>query len=111
MQKPEILEIGSGLKSMQDTVGGLIETAYPYDEQVCIICNEEGKNLKLPLNRAIKDKDGKIIDIIAGDFFICDCSGENFKSLSDEQIQRYAMLFEKPECFYKVGKEIIAVPV
>jgi hypothetical protein len=111
MQKPEIVEIGSDLKSMQHTVRGMIEAIYPYEEQVALVCNMEGKNLQLPLNRAIKDEDGEITDIIAGDFFIADCSGENFGSLSDEQLELYSEMFKSPEMFYKSDGEIKVVPI
>ena len=50
------------------------------------------------------------MDIIAGPFFICDCSGENFGSLSQEQLERYEKLYKKPERFYKQNGEIVAVP-
>ena len=52
----------------------------------------------------------QMIDIIAGPCFICDCSGENFGSLTDEQLQKYAEQFKYPEHFFRVGGEIKAVP-
>lgn len=64
----------------------------------------------MPLNRAVYDKDRQMIDIIAGPCFLCDCSGENFGSLNDEQLQRYAKQFRFPEQFFKVGGEYKAVP-
>ena len=45
-----------------------------------------------------------------GPCFICDCSGENFGSLTDEQLQKYAEQFKYPEHFFRVGGEIKAVP-
>ena len=205
--------IDSSLEGMQKIVGGLIEAYYPFEEPVCIVCNEEGKMNGMPLNRAIYaepeevemsytemrnlfhraedegkhitgyvvfsqesftepyseisrtyaissdnkafqsrmggysiygycmdgsdpcvrleqymaaehgGKDGwkiercymksdarQMIDIIAGPCFICDCSGEDFGSLTDEQIQRYTEQFKYPEHFFKVGGEIKAVP-
>mgnify|MGYP002591184724 CR=1 FL=1 len=104
-------EIDASLAGMQKTVGGLIEPFYPFEEQVCIVCNEEGKINGLPLNRAIRDEDtGDIADIIAGTFFICDCSGENFGSLSPEQLRRYTERFKYPERFFRAGNDIKAVP-
>lgn len=111
MQPPIILEIGSDLQSMQDSVGGRIEQIMPFDEEVALVCNEEGKNLQLPLNRAINDNEGEIMDIIAGDFFICSATGENFTSLSNDQLKRYSEMFKNPERFYKIDGEIKAVPV
>lgn len=85
-----IAEVGTSLDAMQQTVGGSIEAYYPFEEQVCIVCNDEGKINGLPLNRAIRDEDtNEIVDIIAGTFFICDCRKESFGSLSEEQQKRY----------------------
>ena len=75
------------------------------------VCNEEGKINGLPLNRAIRDADtGDIADIIAGTFFICDCSGESFGSLSKEQQKRYLEKYRLPERFFRIGETIEAVP-
>lgn len=206
-------EIDASLHGLQKTVGGDIESMYPFEEQVCIVCNCEGKINGLPLNRAIREEDtetdmsyqelkrflsdaessgrhecgyivfsqdsftepypleartyavssqnkvfqenmggysiygssldgsdicvrlegymadehggkngwkiercyikeeGKdILDIIAGTFFICDCSGESFGSLSQEQLDRYIEKYKNPERFARVNGEIIAVP-
>jgi hypothetical protein len=48
---------------------GDIEEYMPYDDDVAIICNEEGKMRGLPLNRAVymQDNDKKeMVDIICG---------------------------------------------
>ena len=100
-------EIGTELFELQRAVGGgLIEPFYPFDEEVCIVCNEEGKFNGMEPNRAICDENGKVIDIVFGPFFICDCSKEYFGSLTDEQIERYKEKFEKAEYFYSVGGQI-----
>src|SRR5699024_6863922 len=41
------------LEAMQELVGGDIEEYMPFEDEVAIICNEEGKIIGLPLNRAI----------------------------------------------------------
>ena len=106
-----IAEVGTSLDAMQRTVCGSIEACFPFEEQVCIVCNSEGKINGLPLNRAIRDEDtNEIVDIIAGTFFICDCSGENFGSLSSEQLRRYTEQFKYPERFFRMDNEIRAVP-
>ena len=69
-----IAQIGTSLSELQAAVDGNIETFYPYEEQVCIVCDDEGKICGKPLNRAIYNEDGTIMDIMAGTFFICDCS-------------------------------------
>ena len=104
-------EIGTSLSELQEVCGGWIQTYYPFEEMVCIVCNDEGKLIGMPLNRGIKDsKTGELIEIIAGPFFICDCSTENFGSLSQEQVERYIEQFKKPERFYRMDEKIVAVP-
>ena len=51
-------------------VGGCIEAIYPYEDPVALVCNEEGKLEGLPLNRALRDEDGDIYDVVAGTFMV-----------------------------------------
>ena len=104
-----IAEIGSDLRALQTAVNGYIEAIYPFEEEVCIACNEEGKLNGLPLNRAVRIG-GEVTDIIAGTFIVCDCSGENFGSLTPEQQKRYMELFRKPEIFLRTGRGIRVIP-
>ena len=53
---PYETEIEGGLESLQKAVGGSIEAVYPYEDPVAVICNEEGKLIGLPTNRALKDQ-------------------------------------------------------
>ena len=47
------------MESMQQLVGGLIQVLYPFrDAEVALICNDEGKLLGLPFNRALRDERG-----------------------------------------------------
>lgn len=83
--------IPNRLSDKQKLVGGLIEYAYlNNDDEVAIICNEDGKNLGLPLNRDIG------YDIISGTFLIVgdNDSGED-RSLTDEQVNYYKEFFGK----------------
>lgn len=109
-QLARITEIGTELANLQQAVGGgLIETFYPFEEEVCIVCNDEGKFNGMRPCRAVYGEDGKMMDIIFGPFFICDCSGEEFASLSDEQLERYANQFCYPEHYLRIDGEIKAV--
>lgn len=208
-----VTDIDASLEGLQKTVKGSIEAFYPFEEQVCIVCNEEGKINGMPLNRAVyaepeqvemtygelcaqfrvaedngqhmlgyivftedsfnkpyselsrtyavssnnkafqagmggysiyascldgtdpcvrlegymaaekggengwkiercytKEQAREMIDIIAGPCFICDCSGENFGSLNEEQQRKYTEMFKKPERFFMQGEAIKAVP-
>ena len=109
-QLARITEIGTELANLQQAVGGgLIETFYPFEEEVCIVCNDEGKFNGMRPCRAVYGEDGKMMDIIFGPFFICDCSGEEFASLSDEQLERYANQFRYPENYLRINGEIKAI--
>ena len=50
---PKMIEIDDTLEAMQTVVGGDIEEYMPFEDEVAIICNEEGKLIGLPPNRAI----------------------------------------------------------
>lgn len=206
-------QIDGSLEGMQRVVGGMIQAVYPFEEEVCIVCNEEGKLMGLSLNRALRteetltemsygdlaarfreaegngqhlsgyivftedsfkepfpkpartysvssdnkafqpgmggysiygsaidgsdplvrleaymaaEKGGasgwkiercylveaepEIYDIVAGTFFICDCSGSNFGSLSSQQVDKYRKMFERPERFSRTEDGFKAVP-
>ena len=106
-----VAEVEHTLDNLQRMVGGgLIEPCYYFAEQVCVVCNDEGKINGMPLNRAVYSDDKQIIDIIAGPAFICACKGEDFVSLSDEQIRRYKKRFRYPEIFFRQGRDIVGVP-
>ena len=104
-----IAEIGTSLEDKQGVVGGTIQAIYPYDEPVCLVCDDNGKVNSKPLNRAVYGEDGEMVDIIAGTFFVCDCSGENFAGLSKEQQERFLDEFRYPERFVRVNGNIAAI--
>lgn len=95
---------------MQKVVGGYIQEAPFFRDPVTLVCNEEGKISGLPLNRAIRDDDGKIIDVVAGTFFICGAEGDHFSSIPKELQKKYEEKFKKPEAFLKMGRSIMAIP-
>ena len=110
-KKAIVTEIGATLEDMQAAVGGLIQAMYPFEDEVALICNEEGKLLQLPANRGVRmDGEEDIFDIICGTFFIADCSGERFGSLSEEPIKKYQQKYLFPEKFIKMNDSIKAVP-
>ncbi len=89
---PNEIEIENTLDNLQKLVDGYIECVYlPKDNDVILICNDEGKINNMPLNRDIG------YDIIAGPFLIVGNDYENadFKSLTDEQILKYKIRFDR----------------
>ena len=66
-RRPEVREIDGSLKSMQEVVGGLIQSIPLFDDSdVVLVCNDEGKLLNLSANRELRDKTGQIYDIVCG---------------------------------------------
>jgi len=113
-KRPYEAELEHDLESMRRCVGGDIEAVYePGGRDAALICNDEGKLLGLPLNRALRDEEGEIYDIIAGTFFVCGAppDSESFPSLMDEQVDYWLKRFAKPEFFVNVNGRIICVPV
>lgn len=104
-----VTRIDSSLTSMQNIVGGFLEAVYPFEENVCILCNEDGKLDGLPLNRALKDG-GEIYDIIAGTFFLCGFDDEKFTGLAPEQLEKYKQEFLEPQRFFRKNGKILATP-
>ena len=82
MKPPYVKEIGEELEDLQHEVGGYIEALYPFDDEVAVVCNEEGKLDGLELNRALRTDQGEIYDIIAGTFMVVGLTEESFGSLT-----------------------------
>ena len=111
-QAPTIAEYEDRLETWQQLVGGYIELFYPFEDDVAILCNDEGKIDGLPLNRAIKDANGEILDIIAGTFAVVGLDDEDgFRSLTDDELEKYSKLYAVPEVFIGMDGRIVAVPL
>ena len=113
-EEPIVIEFEHTLEEMQRLVGnGLIQCIYPFDDDAALICNDEGKLLGMPLNRALYDGRGRMYDIITGDFFICraPADSDTFTSLTEEQIKKYTDRFRYPESFRRTWNGIEAVQV
>lgn len=107
METPVAKNIGTKLEDLQKEVEGCIQIVYPFDDQICIICNEEGKISGMPLNRGLKLSDckegeDKLYDIIAGPFLVVGLGEDSdFRDLTEEEIRKYKKRFHYPEMFYK----------
>lgn len=84
-------EILPDLDHLQQAVGGLIECVYNGDGTI-IICNDEAKLIGMEGNRRLGGG-----SVIAGPFFVVGDAGEDFRSLTDQETQKYLQRFQKPE--------------
>lgn len=96
-QYPEPVTLSNDLDSLQKAVSigapdqGLIEFVY-LEDNVSILCNEEGKLIGLEPNRRL----GK--DILCGVFYIIAEDEEgNLVSLTSSQVDKYTALFWHPD--------------
>ena len=111
MKEAQVIEMENNLDSMKALVDGYIEEYMPFEDNAAIVCNEEGKILGLPLNRAIYDEDGRLQDVICGSFFICHAPPEceEYESLPEDMKEKYMRKFKEPERFFKTPEGIRAV--
>lgn len=66
----EPIEIENTLEALQAAVGGYIEVV-PLTARLCVICNEEGKLLGLPVTAALVGDIGQLYDTLHGDLIVC----------------------------------------
>lgn len=83
--------LGTDLKDLQQAVGGLIELIYAHDDRTIIVGNDEAKLIGMEGNRRLETG-----SIIAGPFFVIGDGGEDFRSLTDEEVSRYLQYYAQP---------------
>ena len=108
---PQVVKIGCELEDLQAAVGGDIEATYPFDDEVALVMNGEGKINGSELNRSLKTEDGELYDIIAGNFLVTGLTEDDFGSLSPELMEKFEKHFHQPEMFVRMGRSIMAIPV
>lgn len=91
-KKPVVRKLRNEYEDISRAVGGLIEHIYQEDGTI-LVANEESKLLGMDGNRRIHD--GK--SILAGPFFVVGDDGEDYRSLTEEEIKRYMERFDEIE--------------
>ena len=89
-EAPYELNITDQLEDLQETVGGMIEVIGNGDGTL-LVCNEESKLMGMDGNRRLNG------DVIAGPFFVVGTDGENFRSLTDAEVNRYLQVYAEPQ--------------
>ena len=75
------------------------------------VLNEEGKLNGLPLNRALRDEDNDIYDIVAGTFLVVGLGESEFASLTPALMEKYEKLFHSPEAFLNLNGHLTVIPM
>ncbi|TDP53708.1 DUF3846 domain-containing protein [Aminicella lysinilytica] len=112
-EEAKMVEINDNLESMQNAIGGMIEEYMPFEDDVAIVCNEEGKLMGLPPSRAIYGEDGRLMDVMSGTFFVCyaPIESERFLSLPTDLEKKYTEMFKSPEEFFRTTEGIKVVKI
>ena len=109
-RKPYVKEIDSSLEALQREVGGYIQVVYPWAEMCGLVCDDEAKLNGKELNRALRDEDGNIYDVVAGTFLIVGLGEDDFTSLAPEHIEQFQTMFSVPEVFVVIGGKLLVLP-
>ena len=108
-KKPCAVELMTDLDFLQKAVSigapdqGLVEFVY-LEDNVSILCNEEGKLIGLAPNRRLGE------DILCGVFYVvAENEDGELISLTEKQLDRYSKLFWEPDviCVDEIEKTII----
>ena len=91
-KKPVVRKLRNEYEDISHAVGGLIEHIYQEDGTI-LVANEESKLLGMDGNRRLND--GK--SILAGPFFVVGDDGEDYRSLTEEEIKKYMERFDEIE--------------
>lgn len=87
-KKPRITEIENSLSTLQQAVGGYIETV-TLAEDFCIICNEEGRLQGLPYNLTFCGVS------FVGTILFVGVAGDEFVDLSEYQVRTIMKCMEE----------------
>lgn len=96
-QDIEVTKIPHTLESIQEQIGGWMETVRIADDLLLVI-NEEGLLMDLPVNfvTCVIDRGTvQVVHEIHGDVFFVGVLGEDFHSLDKEQVQRVKKMFRQ----------------
>ena len=106
MEVPCVVEIDSRGEEIDEYLEEPSVISYiDEDQDVVYYFCEGGKELYLPFNRAMRDDCGRVYDVIAGSFMICQQNDEAedgesddlFLDLPESLIAEYSRMFAQPE--------------
>lgn len=113
-----LIMCSSSRKNARNTERFSLSLRITDDYALTILCgeqhnvwNEEGKLNGLPLNRALRDEDNDIYDIVAGTFLVVGLGESEFASLTPALMEKYEKLFHSPEAFLNLNGHLTVIPM
>lgn len=86
-KEPRIVNVPHELSELQKLVGGMIEVVEPFDDDIALVCDENGRSDGKPVNRIINDH----MDI-CGDFFLCRYGETGLEDMPEAKIFKYVSM-------------------
>ena len=103
-KEAEIIEIENTKAAFRKLLKGNYIEYMPFDDSHVLLAEENGKKGRKKLNRAITDSEGRILDVIVGDFLIMRGNfDEQFYESVDPENEEDRRIFERlrfPHRFY-----------
>lgn len=90
--EPLIIWESPTMKSLQSMLGKVEILSLP-DGSAVLVIKDSNDAKKLPIRRVVRNEEGRVMYVIRGNFYIVGSDGENFISLTDEQIEKYKEMF------------------
>ena len=87
-KNPEVVDIENTLNGIRSAVGGYFQAVvFSEEENIIMLCDEEGKLNGLDYNFSMRGKDSRIIDDVVGNVLFVSAGDEDFRELNKKQIQ------------------------
>ena len=105
---PRLADIDDRLESLQKTVGGYIETIYPFEDEIALICDEESKLKSDTEQNRLLPETG---DVIKGTFIIAGLGDEDFTDITPELAEKYKQRFWDIELFIPTPNGLMPIVI
>ncbi len=110
-KKPRKIELARNPHAFKDAVGGELAKWSPYGNDMALVFDEEAKCTGRPYNRALRDDDGKVFEVIGGTFVVVGLTDGKVTSLTDDVAAKYMEHFKTTERFLWWKDELKIFPM
>lgn len=95
--KPRIITIENNYQAISEIICGAADEYMPFEDDVALLCNADGKRLSLSANHTVTDTETGKTELIYGTFILVGASefDTEYHSLDDDLIDKYMGLFSK----------------
>lgn len=104
-EEAEETMLTGSFEDLMELVDGVPEFTYPLSDTICFVSNDCAKINQLPLNRAIRNEEGKIVDIYAGTIlaFHIEEERDDWGDLTDAEVELILERYGKAETGWKTA--------